>query len=131
MSVFYTGFNPRRRVVGSIKLGEVHTANSPAQRFKELRKTEPSWEPFYAYIKMPNATKAETWIVESTVRLIMERIFPELENVGNDHFEFPITDNKNTQIEKYCLTALAAAKKTCEKWHISYEVVMKQYKRKY
>ena len=80
---------------------------------------------------MPNATKAETWMVESTVRLLMERAFPELENVGNDHFEFQITGNKKAQIENYCLTALAIAKKACEQWNIAYEVVMKQYKRKY
>lgn len=131
MGCIYCGFNARRRTNGSLKIGEVHTANTPANRFNQLRKTEPSWEPCGVYLKLPNASQAECWVVESVVRVMLEKTYSELTNVGNDHFNFPIKEDKEKQIMEYFSSIFLFAIKACKDYNIPYEVIRKDYKRKY
>ena len=131
MACAYVGSNARRRANGSLKIGIVWSKDTPSSRHSTLRAKEPSWEPFRAYAQMKGATKAEAEIVESYCRMMMERTFPELKNVGNDHFDFPIVGDKAVQEANYFSHVLQFYLDACKMFNIPCEIIEKSYRRRY
>lgn len=127
MGAFYTGFNYMNRKNGYFKIGETGK-NTPAARLAQIRQAD--YFQCLGYIVLPEATKAELWEVESYVRLMMERTFPELTHVQNDHYVYTIeSGNKYQQAQRFADSALNFARKACVLFDIEYTDGKKQYKR--
>ena len=127
MGYFYTGFDYKNRKHGYFKIGETGQSNLGA-RLSSIRQTD-SFQ-CLGYIKLNDETHAERLLVESYVRVMMERL-PELTHIQNDHYLYEI-DNKDTkyeQAQKFANEALYYAKHACQMFNIQWEEGTKTFKR--
>lgn len=113
---FYVGGKTANSVNGYVKIGE--TSTSINQRIAMLKQSEHN---FYLlqYIALPNATKAERLMVESFVRLNLER--DGYTHTQNDHFTFAM--NKGNKAELYNAfadNAIKYAVQACKLFGIDY-----------
>ena len=127
MGYFYTGFDYKNRKNGYFKIGE--TGNRLSARLANIR----HYDSFQclSYLVLPKATKAERQLIESIVRVKLERA-PQfgLTQTQNDHFTYSIRANeKYEQAYEIAGFALDCAIKVCEQWDIKYAIGMKVMKR--
>ena len=71
------------------------------------------------WIKIPNASKSILLLIESVVRFELNK-YNEFTHIGNDHFQYEITDRLN-DIEQIRKIAISIAIKACEQYGIEYE----------
>ena len=127
MGCFYTGFDWRNRKNGYYKNGETG-GETPAKRLATIR----HYDAFQClgWIHLIGETKAERLLVESYVRVMMERHYAGvLVQVQNDHFEYNIIPGaKYEQAQEFADTSLRYAIEACEKYGIRWEMGKKKYK---
>lgn len=113
---FYVGGKTANSVNGYAKIGETGMALS--QRIAMIRYSEHNFM-LLQYIALPNATKAERLMIESFVRLALER--DEYTHTQNDHFTMPITKNSKIDIyNAFADKAINYAIQACKMFNIEY-----------
>ena len=127
MGYFYTGFDYKNRKNGYFKIGE--TGNRLSARLANIR----HYDSFQClgYLVLPKATKADRQLIESIVRVKLERATDfNLTHTQNDHFLYDIRPNdKYEQAYEIAGFALDCAIKACEQWGIEYTIGTKVMKR--
>jgi hypothetical protein len=128
MGYFYTGFDYKNRKNGYFKIGETGMKYLSA-RFAVIRQSD--CFQCLGYLVLPNSTKAERRLIESTVRLQLERATQfGLTQIQNDHFSYSIrTNEKYEQAYEIAGFALDCAIKACEQWGIEYTIGTKEMTR--
>ena len=126
MGYFYTGFDYKNRKNGYLKIGETGQKYL-SQRLQVIQHYD-SFE-CLGYLILKNETLSERRLVESYVRVMMERV-DGLTQTQNDHYTYVISGNKYEQAHEYAEIALAYATAFCEQLGIEYERGTKKYKRK-
>ena len=111
----YVGFQNKRTKHGTFKIGE--TGRTPHIREGEIQRNE--CYKMVDYITIINTTKSELWAIESAVRLTLDR-YKEFTLMGNDHFQYEISD-RLADIEQIRKIVITAAIKACEYYGIKYE----------
>ena len=111
----YIGFQNKRTKHGTFKIGE--TARTPHIREKQIQQSE--CYKMVDWIKIPNASKPTLLLIESVVRFELDK-YTEFTHIGNDHFQYEITDRLN-DIEQIRKIAISIAIKACEQYGIEYE----------
>ena len=128
MGYFYTGFDYKNRKNGYFKIGETGLQYLSV-RLAIIRQTD--CFQCLGYLVLPKSTKAERRLIESTVRLQLERA-PQfgLTQTQNDHFTYSIRANeKYEQAYEIAGFALDCAIKACEQWGIEYTIGTKEMTR--
>lgn len=111
----YIGFQNKRTKHGIFKIGE--TGRTPKAREKQIQRNE--CYKMVDWITIPAADKATLLLIEGVVRFECNK-YPEFTLMGNDHFQYEITDRLN-DMEHIRKIAMTAAIKACEQYGISYE----------
>ena len=111
----YIGFQNKRTKHGTFKIGE--TGKSPKIRESQIKRSE--CYKMVDWITIPNTDKPKLWLIESLVRFELNK-YPEFTHIGNDHFQYEITDRLN-DIERIRRIAITTAIKACEQYGIKYE----------
>jgi len=125
MGCFYTGFDYKNRKNGYWKNGETG-GKTPAQRLAVIRQSD--CFQCLGYIIMHNETKSERLLVESMVRVKMERA--GFQQVQNDHFLYDIEQGrKYEQAAEIAEMIMQWATEACEYIGLDYEIGTKKYKR--
>lgn len=125
MGCFYTGFDYKNRKNGYYKNGETGDA-TPAKRLARIRHDD--CFQCLAYLILHGETKAERLLLESMVRVKMEKA--GYQQVQNDHFLYTIEQGrKYEQAYEIAAKVMEWAKEACEYIGIKYEVGTKTYKR--
>lgn len=127
MGYFYTGFDYKNRKNGYFKIGETGQKNL-GSRLSNIRQYD-SFQ-CLGYIELINETLSERRLVESYVRVMMERI-PELTQTQNDHFLYTIEskERKYEQAQEYAEQALHHARCACQLFSIQFKEGTKVFKR--
>ena len=128
MGYFYTGFDYKNRKNGYFKIGETGLRYL-STRLANIRRSD-SFQ-CLGYLILPKATKSERRLIESTVRLQLERATQfGLTQIQNDHFAYNIRANeKYQQAHEIAGFALDCAIKVCEQWGIEYTIGTKEMTR--
>ena len=125
MGCFYTGFDYKNRKNGYWKIGET-SRKTPAQRLAEIRNGD--CFQCLGYLILHDETTAERRLVESMVRVKMERA--GFQQVQNDHFVYQIEAGKKyEQAAEIAEIVMHWAMAACDYIGINYEIGTKQYKR--
>lgn len=125
MGCFYTGFDYKNRKNGYWKIGETG-GKTPARRLATIRQSD--CFQCLGYLIFQNETTAERRLIESVVRVKMERA--GFKQVQNDHFEYEIEQGrKYEQATAIATQVLAWAIEACNTYGIKYEIGTKTYKR--
>ena len=111
----YIGFQNKRTKHGTFKIGE--TGRTPHIREKQIQRNE--CYKMVDWIKIPKADKPTLLLIESVVRFELNK-YTEFTHIGNDHFQYEITDRLN-DIEQIRKIAISIAIKACEQYGIKYE----------
>ena len=111
----YVGFQNRRTKNGTFKIGE--TGKTPQLRESQIKRSE--CYKMVDWIKVVNADKPTLWLIESLVRFELNK-HEEFTHIGNDHFQYQITD-RLADIERIRQLAMSIAIEACEKYGIQYE----------
>ena len=111
----YVGFQNKRTKQGTFKIGE--TGRTPHIREKQIQRNE--CYKMVDWIKIPKANKPTLLLIESVVRFELDK-YTEFTHIGNDHFQYEITDRLN-DIEQIRKIAISIAIKACEQYGIEYE----------
>lgn len=129
MGVYYGGDAFLNYINKKFKLG-VSKEKTPAKRLSTLRQEHTNFE-LYCYLPLIDDTKAEREALEAHVKMVLDRAFPELTQVGNDHFVFKAT--KETHKERvyfYIDYAMQTAIEYCNTYNIKHEeIVYPNYKK--
>lgn len=112
---FYVGGHMNRRKRGRGKIGT--NEKDLSTRISNIRRTDGKDFNVFAYIQLTEATKARLELIESWVR---EGLESKYTHVGNDHFEFPMMNNKEGY-EQFTRDALTLAIEICtmKRWDFS------------
>lgn len=114
---FYVGGRMNRRKNGRGKIGT--TENDLMTRVRKIRyEGEKDFE-ILAYVVLEKATKARIELIESWVREGLEHKYT---HVGNDHFDFSMTD-RETGYNQFVNDAITLATEMCNMKHWNYKVV--------
>ena len=111
MGCVYTGLDTRKSVNGSFKIGMTEN-KTPTSRLTANGLT------LLYYVHIPNASKAELLLMESAMRVAVERMGKKLS--GNDYFSYNARGNKWTPAIQMGKTARDAAIAVCEQLNLKY-----------
>ena len=111
----YVGFQNKRTKHGTFKIGE--TGRTPHIREGEIQRNE--CYKMVDWVVIPNASRSILLLIESVVRFELDK-YAEFTHIGNDHFQYEITDRLN-DIEHIRKIAISIAIKACEQYGIEYE----------
>ena len=114
---FYIGGYMKRRKNGRGKIGT--NEKNLKRRISCIRSKEGKDFDVFAYIQLSVATKARLELVESWVREGLENKYI---HIGNDHFEFPMINQKEGY-DRFVQDALALATEICNMKHWDYMVI--------
>lgn len=111
----YVGFQNKRTKHGTFKIGE--TGKSPKIRESQIKRSE--CYKMVDWVTIPNTDKPTLWLIESLVRFELNK-YTEFTHIGNDHFQYEITDRLD-DIERIRKIVITTAIKACEQYRIKYE----------
>lgn len=129
MGNFYGGNEFKNYVNAKIKFGTNQDA-TPCRRMGSLRKEHTNFEMNY-YLELPNDTKAIREAIEHHVKMMMERHYPELTQIGNDHFGFKTNkDEHKTRVDFYLREGFRFAIEYCDMFGIEHgRIIMPNYRK--
>ena len=95
-----------------------------------LRQEHTNFELNY-YLELPNDTKAIREAVEHHVKMMMERYYPELTHIGNDHFAFKTNKEEHkARVDFYLREGFRFAMEYCNMFGIEYgKLVIPNYRK--
>lgn len=129
MGSFYIGcyMTGQERYCETFKIGET-SHDTPAKRLRMIRVQH---GPFacYHYLIMRNTTKPERLMVESYVRMKLDREFNQFTHEGNDHFTIKCKNPVQRQkaMTEFSVRALALAVECCELYGLDWEIGTRRY----
>ena len=129
MGIFYGGNMFKNYVNAKIKFG-TNQDKTPSARLSSLRQEHTNFELNY-YLELPNDTKAIREAIEHHVKMMMERHYPELTHIGNDHFAFKTNKEEHkARVDFYLREGFRFAMEYCNMFGIEYgELVTPNYRK--
>ena len=113
----YVGICAKRRIFGRSKVG---TTEKPLKtRISCIRSKGEKDFTVRAYIRLLNCTKSQLELVESAMKVELEKRY---QHIQNDHFEYKMIDKK-TEYAEFVDRAIQYGTEACQWKHLNYEVV--------
>ena len=113
----YVGIRAKRRVFGRSKVG---TTEKPLKkRISCIRSKGEKDFMVLAYIRLVNCTKSQLELVESAMKVELEKRY---QHIQNDHFEYKMA-NKEEENKLFVDSAIKYGTEACQWKHLNYEVV--------